>query len=66
MPEPDADLAADMYEMAQEVMEGAGYRHYEISNWAMSGYPSRHNLIYWRNEPFLGVGPGRSLVSRWI
>ena len=58
VPEPDADLAADMYEMAQEVMEGTGYRHYEISNWAMSGYPSRHNLIYWRNEPFLGVGPG--------
>ena len=58
VPEPDADLAADMYEMAQEVMEGAGYRHYEISNWAKSGYPSRHNLIYWRNEPYLGVGPG--------
>ena len=58
VPEPDADLAADMYEMAQAVMEGAGYRHYEISNWAKSGYPSRHNLIYWRNEPFLGVGPG--------
>lgn len=58
MPTPDADLAADMYLMAQEEMRSAGYRHYEISNWSKPSKRSRHNLTYWRNEPYLGVGPG--------
>ena len=58
MPEPDPDRAADMYLMAQDCMEPLGYRHYEISNWAQPGKESKHNLTYWRNEPYLGVGPG--------
>ena len=58
MPTPDADLAADMYLMAQDEMRHGGYRHYEISNWAQPGKRSRHNLTYWRNDPYLGVGPG--------
>ena len=58
MPEPDPDLAADMYLMAEETMQTRDYRHYEISNWAMPGSESRHNLTYWRNQPYLGVGPG--------
>ena len=58
MPDPSPDFAADMYLMAQEEMRGAGYRHYEISNWAKPDKRSRHNLTYWRNEPYLGVGPG--------
>ena len=58
MPEPDPDLAADMYALARRALSIAGYRHYEISNWARPGRESRHNLIYWRNEPYLGVGPG--------
>ena len=58
MPQPDADLAADMYVLAQDEMRRAGYRHYEISNWALSGKRSRHNLAYWRNLPYLGAGPG--------
>ena len=58
LPTPDPDLAADMYEMAEDELGAAGYRHYEISNWAMEGRQSRHNLAYWRNEPYLGVGPG--------
>ncbi|MBM3932975.1 MAG: radical SAM family heme chaperone HemW [SAR202 cluster bacterium] len=58
LPEPDSDLAADMYLMAMDRMEGRGYRHYEISNWSFPGYESRHNLVYWRNQPYLGVGPG--------
>ena len=58
MPTPDADLAADMYLAAQNEMKVAGYRHYEISNWALKDKLSRHNLTYWRNEPYLGVGPG--------
>ena len=35
-----------------------GYHHYEISNWSQPGLDSRHNLAYWRNLPYLGVGPG--------
>lgn len=55
---PDDDSAADMYEHAMERLESAGLRHYEISNWALPGRESRHNLMYWRNRPYLGVGPG--------
>ena len=58
MPEPDADLAADMYLLAEEMLSDSGFLHYEISNWARPGYESRHNLTYWRNLPYLGVGPG--------
>ena len=57
-PEPDADLAADMYLAAQDAMREQGYRHYEISNWSKNGPESLHNLAYWRNQPYLGVGPG--------
>jgi oxygen-independent coproporphyrinogen-3 oxidase len=66
LPAPDDDLAADMYERAGELLDQAGYAQYEISNWArrsagdVSGripaLASRHNLIYWRNERYLGVG----------
>ena len=58
LPDPDPDAAADMYEMAEEVLAARGYRHYEISNWARPGFESRHNLTYWRNQAYLGVGPG--------
>ena len=58
IPEPDPDLAADMYALARQVLSASGYCHYEISNWAQPGRESQHNLIYWRNEPYLGVGPG--------
>ena len=58
MPEPEPDLAADMYLLAQDHMKSRSYRHYEISNWAQPGKESRHNLTYWRNRPYLGVGPG--------
>ena len=58
VPLPDGDLAADMYLAAEVRTAEAGYRHYEISNWAIAGRESRHNLLYWRNRPFLGVGPG--------
>ena len=58
LPPPDDDLAADMYEWAEDTLEQAGYAHYEISNWSLPGYACRHNLIYWRNEPYLGLGAG--------
>lgn len=56
--EPDPDLAADMYETADSMMGEFGYRHYEISNWALNGRESVHNLAYWYSQPYLGVGPG--------
>ncbi|MSQ13661.1 MAG: radical SAM family heme chaperone HemW [Dehalococcoidia bacterium] len=58
LPEPDEDLAADMYNLAEDVLGQTGYRHYEISNWTLPGQECRHNLVYWRNGPYLGVGPG--------
>ena len=55
---PDPDAAADMYEWAGEALEAAGYQQYEISNWAQPGWQCRHNLTYWRNQPYLGFGAG--------
>ena len=58
IPEPDPDLAADMYLYARESLAAAGYHHYEISNWSLPGRACDHNLVYWENGPYLGVGPG--------
>ena len=58
LPQPDPDIAADMYSIARESLEEAGYTHYEISNWEMPGQRSLHNMAYWLNQPYLGVGPG--------
>ncbi|HEY9077436.1 MAG TPA: radical SAM family heme chaperone HemW [Anaerolineaceae bacterium] len=60
---PDDDLAADMLEWAMDWLKLAGYRHYEISNWACSDDSEnlkacRHNLQYWRNLPYIGLGAG--------
>jgi len=55
---PDDDTIADFYESARQRLVSAGYEHYEISNWALPGYRSRHNLKYWRREPYLGFGAG--------
>lgn len=57
-PEPDPDIQADMYELADDVMSASGYEQYEISNWSRPGRQCRHNLIYWRNQPYLGLGAG--------
>jgi oxygen-independent coproporphyrinogen-3 oxidase len=58
IPEPDPDLAADMYQYARESLAAAGYHHYEISNWSLPGRACEHNVVYWENGPYLGVGPG--------
>jgi oxygen-independent coproporphyrinogen III oxidase len=58
LPEADPDIAAEMYHMTCETLANAGYEQYEISNWAKPGLESTHNLTYWRNEAWLGVGPG--------
>ena len=55
---PDGDAAADMYELTQSLTEAAGLPQYEISNHALPGAESRHNLVYWRYGQFVGVGPG--------
>jgi oxygen-independent coproporphyrinogen-3 oxidase len=47
-----------MYIFAHELLPSAGYEHYEISNYAQSGYQSKHNLTYWHNQPFYGMGMG--------
>jgi oxygen-independent coproporphyrinogen-3 oxidase len=55
---PDPDLAADMVELGNEYLVEAGYLQYEISNWSLPGYECAHNLVYWRNRPYLGLGAG--------
>ncbi|MBP6786307.1 MAG: radical SAM family heme chaperone HemW [Candidatus Promineofilum sp.] len=55
---PDPDTAADQYEAACAALAAAGFDHYEISNWARPGRECRHNVVYWRNEPYLGLGAG--------
>ena len=54
----DDDRAAEQYALAEDRLAAAGYRHYEISNWARPGHESRHNLAYWRRLPHEAVGPG--------
>jgi oxygen-independent coproporphyrinogen-3 oxidase len=55
---PGAELAADLYELTQEICDAAGLPAYEVSNHAAPGQESRHNLTYWRYGDFLGIGPG--------
>src|SRR6267378_4917857 len=65
---PSEDEMADYYEMAQVALGAAGYHHYEISNWAKPGFESRHNLKYWRRDPYRGFGAGAHSFSgteRW-
>ena len=66
---PDEDMAATLYEMALAQLDARGYLQYEVSNWARRTdreaaqtptpqWACQHNLIYWRNEEYLGIGPG--------
>lgn len=54
----DEDLCADMYEFADQRLRTAGYVNYEISNWSLPGHHSHHNLTYWQNLPYIGMGAG--------
>ncbi|NXV80567.1 RSAD1 protein, partial [Atlantisia rogersi] len=58
LPAPPQDLLADMYHTARDMLVAAGFRHYEVSNFARKGALSSHNLSYWRAEQYIGVGPG--------
>ncbi|MDF1791703.1 MAG: radical SAM family heme chaperone HemW [Thalassobaculaceae bacterium] len=55
---PDDDAAADLYEATQEILGAAGLPAYEVSNHARAGHACRHNLVYWRYQDYLGIGPG--------
>lgn len=55
---PDDEEMVAFYDRARERLAAAGYAHYEISNWALPGFESRHNLKYWRREPYFGFGAG--------
>ena len=62
---PDDDLQADMYLAAVETLARYNYHQYEISNFCIPGYESRHNFKYWRLDDYLGFGPGaHSCVGR--
>jgi oxygen-independent coproporphyrinogen-3 oxidase len=54
----DDDLASRQYQLAEEVLAAAGYRHYELSSWALPGLESRHNQAYWWRRPYTGIGAG--------
>jgi oxygen-independent coproporphyrinogen-3 oxidase len=53
----DADADAEFFEMTMAILEDAGYRHYEISNYAQPGFESVHNRAYWLGQDYLGIGP---------
>lgn len=63
---PDQDAVADMEGSLRRTMRACGYRQYEISNWSLPGQECRHNLVYWANREYLGVGCGAaSYLSGW-
>ncbi len=58
VPRPDDDVAATRYELLDDRLRAAGFDWYEVSNWARPGAECRHNLGYWRDGDWWGVGPG--------
>ncbi len=57
-PLPTDETTVDMYRQGRQVLTGAGYEHYEISNYAQPGHQCRHNRVYWENRPYYGFGMG--------
>lgn len=55
---PDEELAGDLYELTQDILEAEGMAAYEVSNHARAGKESTHNLTYWRYTDYVGIGPG--------
>lgn len=55
---PDEDRLGELYDLASERLEAAGYEQYELSNWARPGYESRHNTTYWTDGDYLAIGAG--------
>ena len=55
---PGEDVAADRYALLDSLLLPRGFRHYEVSNYALPGQESKHNVGYWTRRPYLGLGPG--------
>ncbi|MHB8621106.1 MAG: radical SAM family heme chaperone HemW [Chloroflexota bacterium] len=67
LPGQDEDLMADMYELAETLLSGVGYDHYEISNWAREPrFRCRHNLAYWQSTDYVGLGAGAHSFFRQV
>jgi oxygen-independent coproporphyrinogen-3 oxidase len=67
-PLPDDDVQADAYALADDVLTAAGFEWYEVSNWARPGEACRHNLLYWHEGEYLGIGcaaHGHTSGRRW-
>lgn len=64
-PLPTEETTAEMYRVGQQVLTGAGYQHYEISNYALPGHQCRHNRVYWENLPYYGFGMGAASYVEW-
>ena len=63
---PNDDLAARQYELIRQSLRQAGFQHYEISNFALPGYQSRHNLVYWQGGNYLAAGAAAAgLITPW-
>jgi oxygen-independent coproporphyrinogen-3 oxidase len=60
---PDEELATEMFELCGEFLQQAGYEHYEISNFALPGFRSQHNQVYWQRGDYLGIGAGAHSFS---
>jgi len=60
LPLPKEELEAEMFEYIIAELERAGFEHYEISNFSKTGFESRHNLMYWDNAEYYGIGAGAS------
>jgi oxygen-independent coproporphyrinogen-3 oxidase len=58
VPRQDDGIAAAQYEAAEELLDRAGFLHYELSSWARPGRESRHNSAYWERRPYTGIGAG--------
>jgi putative oxygen-independent coproporphyrinogen III oxidase len=64
----DSDADAEFFELTMSMLEGAGYQHYEISNYARPGFRSAHNRAYWSGADYLGIGPSAFStigLTRW-
>lgn len=68
-PAPDEDASARLFDRARQVLEAAGWSHYEVSSYARPGHEAKHNRAYWHGQPYLGVGAsahGLLHQRRWV